>query len=128
MRTSFFYINIFHIFTFRNFHSASLASFSNEILFFFKGNLLCLFVFNQKTVDLSPSFSNILKCLSLYDIALLVRAQTVKYIHYTYNLLTCPLYVFKETNFTRKYILNFQRNLTVQIFPIQVSFKKILEF
>jgi len=35
------------------------------------GNLLCLFVFNQKTVDLKPSFSNILKCLSIYDMALL---------------------------------------------------------
>ena len=46
--------------------------------FSFEGNLLCLFVFNQKSVDLSPSFSNILKCLSLYDIALLVRVQTVK--------------------------------------------------
>jgi len=35
------------------------------------GNLLCLFVFNQKSVDLKPSFSNILKCLSIYDMALL---------------------------------------------------------
>ena len=36
------------------------------------GNLLCLFVFNHKSVDLKPSFANILKCLSVYDTALLV--------------------------------------------------------
>merc|ERR1712223_633630 len=35
------------------------------------GNLLCVFVFNHKSVDLKPSFSNILKCLSVYDMALL---------------------------------------------------------
>lgn len=35
------------------------------------GNLLCLFVFNHKSVDLKPSFANILKCLSVYDTALL---------------------------------------------------------
>ena len=38
------------------------------------GNILCLFVFNNKSVDLKPSFSNILKCLSVYDIAMLVSS------------------------------------------------------
>ena len=46
-------------------------------MLFFSGNLLCLFVFNHKSVDLKPSFANILKCLSVYDTALLVRKQRV---------------------------------------------------
>ena len=37
------------------------------------GNIFCLFVLNNKSVELMPSFSNLLKCLSLYDTALLVR-------------------------------------------------------
>ena len=49
----------------------------NFNLLFFSGNLLCLFVFNHKSVDLKPSFANILKCLSVYDTALLVRKQRV---------------------------------------------------
>jgi len=36
------------------------------------GNLACVFVFNHKSCDLKPSFSNILKCLSIYDMALLM--------------------------------------------------------
>ena len=36
------------------------------------GNITCVFVFNHKSVDLKPSFSNILKCLSIYDILFLV--------------------------------------------------------
>ena len=36
------------------------------------GNITCVFVFNHKSVDLKPSFSNILKCLSVYDILFLV--------------------------------------------------------
>ena len=38
------------------------------------GNITCVFVFNHKSVDLKPSFSNILKCLSIYDILFLVSA------------------------------------------------------
>ena len=37
------------------------------------GNVLCVFVFNNSSVDLKPSFSNILKCLSIFDILFLVR-------------------------------------------------------
>ena len=37
------------------------------------GNITCVFVFNHKSVDLKPSFSNILKCLSIFDILFLVR-------------------------------------------------------
>ena len=36
------------------------------------GNVTCVFVFNHKSVDLKPSFSNILKCLSIFDILFLV--------------------------------------------------------
>jgi len=35
------------------------------------GNVTCVFVFNHKSVDLKPSFSNILKCLSIFDILFL---------------------------------------------------------
>ena len=40
--------------------------------FNFSGNILCVFVFTKKKMDLKPSFSNILKCLSLFDILFLV--------------------------------------------------------
>jgi len=36
------------------------------------GNVLCVFVFTKKKMDLKPSFSNILKCLSLFDILFLM--------------------------------------------------------
>jgi hypothetical protein len=36
------------------------------------GNILCVWVFNKKDVELKPSFANLLKCLSIYDILLLV--------------------------------------------------------
>ena len=42
------------------------------ILLFISGNVLCVFVFTKKKMDLKPSFSNILKCLSLFDILFLV--------------------------------------------------------
>ena len=37
------------------------------------GNIFCLFVLSNKSVELKPSFANLLKCLSVYDTALLVR-------------------------------------------------------
>jgi len=37
------------------------------------GNIACIFVFNHKSVDLKPSFANLLKCLSVYDVIFLVR-------------------------------------------------------
>ena len=40
------------------------------------GNLACIWVFSGKSVDLKPSFANILKCLSIYDICLLVSLHT----------------------------------------------------
>ena len=44
------------------------------------GNLACISVFSSKSVDLKPSFSNILKCLSIYDICLLVRRNILNII------------------------------------------------
>merc|ERR1719219_775672 len=35
------------------------------------GNVLCLFVVSNKHLDLKPAFSNILKCLSVFDIIFL---------------------------------------------------------
>ena len=37
------------------------------------GNIFCLFVLNHKCVDLKASFSNLLKCLCVFDILILVR-------------------------------------------------------
>ena len=36
------------------------------------GNIFCFFVLSNKSVELKPSFANLLKCLSVYDTALLV--------------------------------------------------------
>lgn len=41
-------------------------------LFGIVGNILCVFVFTKKKMDLKPSFSNILKCLSVFDIIFLM--------------------------------------------------------
>ena len=38
----------------------------------FLGNIFCVFVFSRKKLDLKPAFSNILKCLSVFDIIFLV--------------------------------------------------------
>jgi len=35
------------------------------------GNILCVFVFSNNNLDLKPAFSNILKCLSVFDIVFL---------------------------------------------------------
>ena len=40
---------------------------------FCAGNCLCLFVFCNKHLNLKPAFSNLLKCLSVFDIIFLVR-------------------------------------------------------
>ena len=45
------------------------------------GNVLCVFVFTKKKMDLKPSFSNILKCLSLFDILFLVGCKLNSLIH-----------------------------------------------
>ena len=37
-----------------------------------QGNIVCVFVFSRSNLDLRPAFSNILKCLSLFDILFLV--------------------------------------------------------
>ena len=36
------------------------------------GNILCVFVFSRSKLDLKPAFSNILKCLSVFDTIFLV--------------------------------------------------------
>ena len=36
------------------------------------GNLLCVWTFNKKDVELKPSFANLLKCLSIFDTVFLV--------------------------------------------------------
>ena len=41
-------------------------------LYCIAGNIICVFVFTQKSVELKPSFSNILKCLSICDTLFLV--------------------------------------------------------
>ena len=44
------------------------------------GNIFCLFVLSSKSVELKPSFANLLKCLSVYDIALLVSCWLLFYL------------------------------------------------
>ena len=46
---------------------------------FISGNVLCLFVFSNKHLDLKPAFSNILKCLSVFDIVFLVGLFSLKH-------------------------------------------------
>jgi len=36
------------------------------------GNVLCVFVFSTRNLDLKPAFSNLLKCLSVFDILFLM--------------------------------------------------------
>ena len=45
--------------------------------FLFLGNLLCVWTFNKKDVELKPSFANLLKCLSMFDTVFLVSFETV---------------------------------------------------
>ena len=54
-------------------HSESTLSkeLKQEILNF-PGNLICLVVLTKSRLDLKPAFSNILKCLSVFDILFLV--------------------------------------------------------
>ena len=46
----------------------------------FLGNIVCVFVFSRNNLDLKPAFSNILKCLSLFDICFLVGNQTIEFL------------------------------------------------
>ncbi len=50
------------------------------IPFYVLGNILCVWVFNKKDVELKPSFANLLKCLSVYDILLLVGRHIFNFI------------------------------------------------
>ncbi len=40
-----------------------------------------MWVFNKKDVELKPSFANLLKCLSIYDILLLVGRHIFNFIN-----------------------------------------------
>ena len=43
------------------------------ILLIPSGNILSVWIFNKKDVELKPSFANLLKCLSVFDTIFLVR-------------------------------------------------------
>ena len=48
----------------------------SRIIFIFllpSGNILSVWIFNKKDVELKPSFANLLKCLSVFDTIFLVR-------------------------------------------------------
>ncbi|XP_023335794.1 FMRFamide receptor isoform X2 [Eurytemora carolleeae] len=64
------------------------------------GNVFCVFVFTQKSVELKPCFSNILKCLSIFD-SLFLLGVTLLY----------PLPILSET------YSNFEPNVTPYILP-----------
>ena len=73
-------------------------------IFSFPGNLACVFVFNHKSCDLKPSFSNILKCLSIYDMALLVsKARLSDHLHsHPFQMGVLILYGFPNISMTYK--------------------------
>ena len=54
------------------------------------GNITCVFVFNHKSVDLKPSFSNILKCLSIYEMALLVGQNRSRFTRSLLRFISAP--------------------------------------
>ena len=43
--------------------------------FLISGNILCVWTFNKKDVELKPSFANLLKCLSIFDTIFLVSLK-----------------------------------------------------
>ena len=53
---------------------------------FISGNLLCVWTFNKKDVELKPSFANLLKCLSIFDTVFLVSFRRLKYLSEWSNL------------------------------------------
>ena len=46
-----------------------------ELICSILGNVLCVWTFNKKDVELKPSFANILKCLSIFDTIFLVSCR-----------------------------------------------------
>ena len=44
----------------------------NFYIIFTSGNILCVWTFNKKDVELKASFANLLKCLSVFDTIFLV--------------------------------------------------------
>ena len=63
-----------------------------------------MFVYNHKSCDLKPSFSNILKCLSIYDMALLVdKARLSDNLHsHSFQMGVLILYGFPNISMTYK--------------------------
>ena len=51
---------------------SDIVSWRIKLLFVIAGNILCVFVFSTRNLDLKPAFSNLLKCLSVFDILFLV--------------------------------------------------------
>ena len=45
---------------------------SQDFIHLISGNILCVWTFNKKDVELKPSFANLLKCLSIFDTIFLV--------------------------------------------------------
>eukprot|EP00092_Neocalanus_flemingeri_P024640 GFUD01026725.1.p1 GENE.GFUD01026725.1~~GFUD01026725.1.p1 ORF type:complete len:407 (+),score=101.90 GFUD01026725.1:197-1417(+) len=66
------------------------------------GNITCVFVFNHKSVDLKPSFSNILKCLSIYDIL----------------FLSGVIFLYALPNMSNYYIIMIEPHTTPLILPL----------
>ena len=85
--------------------------------FYILGNLLCLFVFNHKSVDLKPSFSNILKCLSIYDMALLVSKEMISWLdNLVFIFKLQEVKQWKFTTFaTKKFLFQFYDSLHILI-------------
>ena len=81
------------------------------------GNILCLCVFNQKSVDLKPSFSNILKCLSIYDICTLVRGGS-NYIDILNYIQSGVLILYGLPSLSPSFSLSMKAHTTPIILPL----------
>ena len=75
--------------------------------FLISGNILCVWTFNKKDVELKPSFANLLKCLSIFDTIFLVSLKfhdnvsapvLIKVIYGTLSNFMWNSYIFKVSS------------------------------
>ena len=83
----------------------------------FVGNVLCLFVFSNKHLDLKPAFSNILKCLSVFDIIFLVRCDFTK-TGLTEHVKSCVMWLYTLPAILPVEYQELEANTTPYILPL----------
>ena len=80
------------------------------------GNFVCLVVLSNKSVDLKPSFSNLLKCLSVYDILILVM-------HFVYSTFQKSGQLFKKKLIWANFTTLLKYMYLLKPFPFHISRK-----